>query len=847
MAVNLSPVGGAAAQFFDNSGNVLTGGKLYTYLAGTTTPAITYTTSTGNTAHSNPIVLNAAGRVPDSGEIWLTDAILYKFVLKDQNDVQISVWDNIAGINSNFVNYVTQQEIQTATAGQTVFNLADITYQPGTNNLSVFVDGVNQYGPGAPYAYDETDADTVTFLTGLYAGALVKFTSAIVQNVDVASASQISFVGFEGQVGTVQDLADDDGANWIGFLQNGNNAVAESIQTKLRQIVSFKDFGATGDGVADDTTAVLNALNSGANVIDGGGKTYKLTSNIAPTCENIVIQNATFNISSITTGGSAIAFTGTQATGVSLTANILTGSNIISVGSTTGFVADGYAWLSSNTVFDSTTSTTLGQIVKIKSIDSSVAMTLYEDVLYDFTTAASASIARLTPKQNITLRNVNFIGANTGLQAAVDFEKCVDVLVDACSFDYVDYSSIVFDRCINATVTNTSMRYARSVGLSYGIIIGNGCYSVKIANCYGEDQRHMVTVGATNGVNLFISVTNCHASAQRDAGLDSHPAGDFILFHGNTIESVGSGQVDGIICQGLNAVISNNIIVGNIAIGIRHQLLPEISTGSSVITGNSIENTGGTASTDTAIYVDQSSSGGAVMQGVVISNNRIDGAIEQGLYVYANSGNVKNVTITGNVLTSNASVFACYLKADATYSIEDFAITGNIFKCSGTSNIYLIGTTTPNVLNGTISGNTIKGGDYGIRMIQTKDVIETGNYNTGTVSKVFVDTGSSDIWMDRRTSSVVTTTSATYTVLDQDQFLIANRAGTVTITLPVASEWPGRELNIKTIQAQAVSSASSNVAPIGDSVAGTAILPATDGSWALLKSDNTNWVIMQRG
>jgi hypothetical protein len=36
MAVNLSPVGGVAAQFFDNSGNVLTGGLLYTYLAGTT-------------------------------------------------------------------------------------------------------------------------------------------------------------------------------------------------------------------------------------------------------------------------------------------------------------------------------------------------------------------------------------------------------------------------------------------------------------------------------------------------------------------------------------------------------------------------------------------------------------------------------------------------------------------------------------------------------------------------------------------------------------------------------------------------------------------------------------------
>ena len=79
MAVFLSPVGGVAAQFFDNSGNVLTGGKIYTYAAGTTTNQATYTSNTGVTFHSNPIILDASGRVP-GGEIWLAPAP-YKFVL----------------------------------------------------------------------------------------------------------------------------------------------------------------------------------------------------------------------------------------------------------------------------------------------------------------------------------------------------------------------------------------------------------------------------------------------------------------------------------------------------------------------------------------------------------------------------------------------------------------------------------------------------------------------------------------------------------------------------------------------------------------------------------------------
>jgi hypothetical protein len=175
MAVNLSPVAGAAAQFFDNSGQVLTGGKLYTYLAGTTTPATTYTTSSGITAQPNPIVLNAAGRVPDSGEIWLTNSISYKFVLKDQNDVLIATYDNLVGINSNFINYSGQEESQTATQGQTIFTLTTLTYQPATNNLLVFINGSKQV---LGTNFTETSSTVVTFVDGLNVGDIVNFCTA---------------------------------------------------------------------------------------------------------------------------------------------------------------------------------------------------------------------------------------------------------------------------------------------------------------------------------------------------------------------------------------------------------------------------------------------------------------------------------------------------------------------------------------------------------------------------------------------------------------------------------------------------------------------------------------------
>ena len=178
MAVYLSLFAGAGQQFFSNAGVPLAGGLIYTYGAGGTTPQATYTTSAGSIAHSNPIVLDAAGRVPAAGEIWLTDTQVYKFVLKDSAGVTVQTLDNVSA--------------------------------------------------------------------------------------SIGSAALVA----------------SSGSSLIGFLQAGSGAVARTAQSKLRDTVSVKDFGAVGDGVADDTAAFNAALTAAGAVFVPEG-TYKITSTIS--------------------------------------------------------------------------------------------------------------------------------------------------------------------------------------------------------------------------------------------------------------------------------------------------------------------------------------------------------------------------------------------------------------------------------------------------------------------------------------------------------------------------------------------------------------------------------------
>lgn len=91
------------------------------------------------------------------------------------------------------------------------------------------------------------------------------------------------------------------------------------------------------------------------------------------------------------------------------------------------------------------------------------------------------------------------------------------------------------------------------------------------------------------------------------------------------------------------------------------------------------------------------------------------------------------------------------------------------------------------------------------------------------------------------------TVTADGAVTVDDTVLTCNKAGTLTLTLPTGKE--DKVLILRNWTANTVVSASANVQPIGGGADGTAILPATSGSWAFLRcrAGGTAWEIVMRG
>lgn len=187
-------------QFFGTDGLPLVGGKLYTYAAGTTTPLASYTDYTGNTANTNPVILDSNGEA----DVWLPETTSYKYILKDADDVALYTVDFVSvPLTTN--SFASPPVIGSGTPNAATFTTLNVTGAAIFESTADFTD---------PVTFDST--------VGIAGKLTLSATSALKLNVGTTAERPVSPVN--GDIRYNSDTAKYEGYNASSWGQLGGGA-----------------------------------------------------------------------------------------------------------------------------------------------------------------------------------------------------------------------------------------------------------------------------------------------------------------------------------------------------------------------------------------------------------------------------------------------------------------------------------------------------------------------------------------------------------------------------------------------------------------------------------------------
>ena len=261
------------------------------------------------------------------------------------------------------------------------------------------------------------------------------------------------------------------------------------------EVFNVKDgYAAVGDGTADDSTEIQNAINAadtaGGGVVYFPEGTYRCSSGLTGK-RKVKLVGAGPEISIIKfddTFANGIDFSGITsfATSTAITANANAGQRILAVTSTASFAAGDEVYISDT--YQLSTDAVFQEVfhTRIKSIDNSTQMTLVDELPVTYFSAETATVAKPTSGYvlGVGIHDLTLLSADSPGRTTV-----LDVLVKISIANGLRFSNVVFD------------------GGRYGIFL-NQCKDTKFVNCRFENILDFDGAGSTTAQAILLERCN---------------------------------------------------------------------------------------------------------------------------------------------------------------------------------------------------------------------------------------------------------------------------------------------------------------------------------------------------
>lgn len=487
---------------------------------------------------------------------------------------------------------------------------------------------------------------------------------------------------------------------WQEDLVDPAQMASSSLAVRLKQVASNPiDYGAVGDGIADESSYVSSAISNATGTVDLLGKTYKCDSQIALT-SGLRLINGTLDFSGCS-DTDYILIQGSAGSAVTLTADASKADTTLTVTGTSGLSAGDVCELSSSATWDGTNGA--GELLIVQAAVTTT-LTPSAAIHGSYTTANSAQYVKLTTVDDVILEDLTIIGGSDATaKNLVLVDSCKGVSIRNCFFDsHADQVGVQVKSSVDVTVTGCRF---------FGNSVTTDCIGVKttesnshivVRDCHMSFIGQAVWAGEDSaaGVTRAMKVADCTFDGVEATGCVKIDAmvEDFTL-SGCSFYGDGTGTLQ--LVYGNDVKLLNNTLKSCAGFYLDPKVTSaDVTRDNYLIQGNRFDNvtepinvnpttTGaleylrvlGNASTSTTnAFLEVNGSSGLQLLDVLIADNMSDAAID-----FAAAGN--NTSDCDRIIVRGNNVSHIHL--DWSGAFHELTVAHNICSPSATHGIYV--------------------------------------------------------------------------------------------------------------------------------------------------------------